>query len=352
MVNSLLELLVDPLSKQPLELEAHEISSNGEIMEGSLTSPGGREYLIEHGIPRFVLHRDENQVQTEESFGYKWFQEGVQDSASVRAGAQKWLVERYGFESIEEMSHYFSQHSLILDAGCGSGYSTSMWMGDDWCIDSDASWVGVDISSAIDLACERLKRFGGTHFIQADILNLPFPENKFDVIFSEGVLHHTPSTEKALKYLAAYLRPGGEVLFYVYRKKGPVREFSDDYIRAIVSALEPEKAWELLRPLTKLGKALAELETEVDVPEDIPYLGIKAGRYDVQRLIYWNFAKMYWNDDRTFEENNAVNFDWYHPRYAHRQTEEEIRRWCANSSLNITRFNIQESGFTVRAIKD
>ena len=39
---------------------------------------------------------------------------------------------------------------------------------------------------------------------------------------------------------------------------------------------------ELLRSLTRLGQALAELKAEVEVPKDIPYLGIKAGRYDVQ----------------------------------------------------------------------
>ena len=140
-------------------------------------------------------------------------------------------------------------------------------------------------------------------------------------------------------------------MFYVYRKKGPIREFTDDYIRAMISSLEPEEAWNRLKPLTKLGRALAELKTEVEIPEDIPYLGIKAGRYDIQRLIYWHFAKMFWNEALTFEENHHINFDWYHPQYAHRQTEEEVRRWCQEDGLKIIHFNAQESGFTVRAIK-
>lgn len=49
----------------------------------------------------------------------------------------------------------------------------------------------------------------------------------------------------------------------------------------------------MLRPMTKLGQALAELGVEVDVPEDIPYLGIRAGRHDVHRLIYWHVAKLF-----------------------------------------------------------
>ena len=71
----------------------------------------------------------------------------------------------------------------------------------------------------------------GTSFVQADVLDLPFRPESFDAIFSEGVLHHTPSTEAAFQALVPLLRPGGELLFYVYRRKAPLREFADDYIR-------------------------------------------------------------------------------------------------------------------------
>jgi hypothetical protein len=137
----------------------------------------------------------------------------------------------------------------------------------------------------------------------------------------------------------------------VYRKKAPIREFADDHIRACVSPLPPEQAWEALGPLTKLSQALAELHVDVDVPEDIPYLGIARGRYDVQRLLYWHVAKLFWNPALSFEENNHVNFDWYHPQYAHRHTEEEIRRWSADAGLDIVRFHMAESGFSVRAVR-
>jgi hypothetical protein len=42
-----------------------------------------------------------------------------------------------------------------------------------------------------------------------------------------------------------------------------------------------------------------------------------------------------------------VNFDWYRPVYAHRQTAAEVRAWCDEARIRITRFNEQESGFTV-----
>jgi SAM-dependent methyltransferase len=348
MHRSLIDILVDPVTKKSLVVDAYQHGTDGEILEGVLHSPEGRSYVITGGIPRFVATEDEGQKQTEKSFAYKWRQCETYNSGPFRLTAQEWIVHRYGFKDPEEMGLYFDGKQRILDAGCGSGFGASLWMNPLWKGDY---WVGVDISAAVDIARGRLGVKRNTHFIQADILSLPFLESTFDTIVAEGVLHHTPSTACALKSLVPFLQPGGEIMFYVYRRKGPIREFADDYVRNIVSPLAPEKAWSLLRPLTKLAQALAELRAEVEVPEDIPYLGIKAGRYDVQRLIYWNFVKLFWNEAFTFEENNHVNFDWYHPQYAHRQTEDDVRRWCGEAGLSIGHFDEQESGFTIRATK-
>jgi arsenite methyltransferase len=258
-----------------------------------------------------------------------------------------WVLERYGFASGEAMRDYFSGRERILDAGCGAGLAAATWLVPGW-QRNGSEFVGVDISAAIDVACQRLGEAEGTSFVQADILSLPFAPESFDLVFSEGVLHHTPSTEDAFRSLTRLLRPGGEIMIYVYRVKSPAREYVDDYIRDRIAGLSPEEAWNLLRPLTRLGQALAELEVEVEVPEDVELLGIPKGTYDVQRLVYWHFAKLFWNDTMTFEENNHVNFDWYHPRYAHRHTENEVRGWFASAGLEILSFDAQEAGFTVR----
>jgi SAM-dependent methyltransferase len=351
MHKSLLNMLVDPITKTPLQVRVCERGVAGSMVTGTLHSPQGTSYAITQGIPRFVLTEDHDQKQTEQSFSYKWHQQNTYDSPQRHATARQWLLQRYGFAHLEDMRRFFGTRQRILDAGCGSGFSTSLWMHARWREQDTTEWFGVDISTAIDVAQERLGAMPGTHFLQADLLQLPFLESTFDTIFSEGVLHHTPSTELALRRLVPLLQPEGQMLFYVYRKKGPIREFTDDYLRSVLSRLAPEAAWQRLRPLTRLAQALAELHAEVEVPEDIPDLGIKAGRYDVQRLLYWHFAKVFWNEDLSFEENTHVNFDWYHPRYAHRQTEEEVRRWCTEAGLGIVHFDVQESGFTVRAIK-
>ena len=187
--------------------------------------------------------------------------------------------------------------------------------------------------------------------LEADLAQLPLPPESVDVIFSEGVLHHTDSTEGALRALIPLLKRGGRFMFYVYRRKGPVREFTDDYIRERLHVMMPDEAWHAMIPLTKLGVALGELHAEVDVPEAIDLLGIPAGRIDLQRLFYWHVAKAFYRPDHTLDEMNHINYDWYAPRNAHRQSIEEVRGWCADAGLEIERERVEASGITIIAVR-
>ena len=349
MKRGLLDLLVDPLTGQPLTLKASSLDEDGSIAEGSLEGGSGQTYGVERSIPRFVRTDDPGQLQTSQSFGFKWGRRESYEDATAIESYRAWLLKKYGFASTREWASYFDRKRRILDVGCGSGYSSALWLEDPaWT--GRAMWVGVDISEAIDVARERLGAIPNTHFVQADALWMPFAPETFDAIFSEGVLHHTPSTRDALLATARLLAPGGAFHFYVYRKKAPVREFTDDHVRAAIASMTNDEAWEAMRPLTKLARDLAALHATVEV-DDIRVLGITAGTYDVQRLIYWSFAKLFWNEDYPFEANLHVNFDWYRPHYANRQTADEVRAWCAEAGLRIDRLHEEESGFTVIASK-
>ena len=351
MWRELTALLADPYDRTALEVEA-EPDKGVEIVEGMLRSAGGRSYPIHGGIPRFVATEDQGQLETMRAFGYKWSRQA--SYASLRkAGDQgfyaRWLSEKYGFDSVAAWCRHF-RGKRFLDLGCGAGMASYFWVAaPDW--QPLAPWVGVDISEAVDVARDNLRHVPNTHFVQADALKLPFRDAVFDAILSEGVLHHTPSTRAAIEAGARVLAAGGEFHFYVYRRKSPVREFTDDYVRERIRSLSDEEAWSAMRPLTRLARSLAQMKAEVQVEEDVPELGIKAGRHDVQRLIYWNFAKLFWNDDFDFEENVHINYDWYRPTYAHRQSAEELRTWCDAAGLEVVRLHEQESGYTLRAVK-
>lgn len=180
MHRSLLDILVDPISKAPLQVEAADREEGDEILEGRLMGSGGRSYAITNGIPHFVLAADADQEQTGRSFDFKWRQRNTYDSLHVHSRAQEWLVCRYGFENVDEMRDFFGRRRGILDAGCGSGFSSSLWLNSSWRRVGKAEWFGLDISAAIDMAKERLEGISGTSFIQGDILQPPFREGSFE----------------------------------------------------------------------------------------------------------------------------------------------------------------------------
>ena len=213
-------------------------------------------------------------------------------------------------------------------------------------------YLGVDISGAVDVARTRVgERVNDAAFMQADIANLPLPEQSVDVIFSEGVLHHADSPADAFAALARLLKPGGRFMLYVYRRKGPIREFSDDYVRERLQGMTPEEAWQALMPLSRLGQALGDLDVDVVVPEAIDLLGIPAGRTSVQRLFYWHVFKAFHDPALTLDELNHINYDWYAPKNAHRQTPEQVRAWCAGSNLEVEREVVESAGITIIACK-
>ena len=178
------------------------------------------------------------QAQTADVFGFKWQQRETFESAQAESAMRSWLVERYG--NIEKASWWdeYGERPLVLDAGCGAGRSAVLLFGDR--LRARARYLGADISEAVDAARDRFVREGlEGGYLQCDLLHLPLPPESVNVIFSEGVLHHTDSTRAALLSIAKLLRPGGRILFYVYRRKGPLREFADDFIRAQLQELRP-----------------------------------------------------------------------------------------------------------------
>jgi SAM-dependent methyltransferase len=302
------------------------------------------------GILRAEAVASGAQHQTEETFGFKWNQRHTFESEASLTRMREWLQERYGDVAGARWLKDHGERPLILDAGCGAGMSAVELFGD---ILRHARYIGVDISPAVDVAATRFKERGlGGGFLQASVMDLPLAPRSVDLIFSEGVLHHTDSTEKAFSSLADLLKPGGRFLLYVYRKKGPLREFSDDYIRDRLQSMSPAEAWNAVMPLTKLGKILGELQIEIDIAEPIDLLAIPAGKINLQRFFYWHVFKAFYHQNLSLDEMNHINFDWYAPRNAHRQTVEEVRAWCAEKRLTIERERVEEAGITVVARKD
>jgi hypothetical protein len=66
--------------------------------------------------------------------------------------------------------------------------------------------------------------------VKADICNLPFEDNTYDVIFCNHVLEHIPDDTKAIKELFRVLKPGGMGIFQIPQDLSRASTFSDDTI--------------------------------------------------------------------------------------------------------------------------
>ena len=339
------DALRDPLTGARLDLRAPQPPEGAEIDEGELVSESGMVYPIVGGVPDLVVRDEfsEGQQQTVDSFSWKWERVPAYREGTL-AHYTQWYLDRYGFGTEQRLAAFLQDVRVILDAGTAHGRDAAMYVRN-----SRATVFGVDISSGIRSAYDDLRESERLHLVQADLTRLPFPKAWFDFIGCDQVLHHTPDTREALRCLVGHLAPGGSIAFYVYRRKGPIREFSDDFIRSHTAGMDPDECYAFSEAMTKLGKALTELKATVEVPEDIPLLGIKAGAQDIQRFIYWNVFKCYYNETIDWESNVITNFDWYHPLHAHRHTEEEVRSWCSENGLEIDHLDVQESGISVLA---
>lgn len=291
-----------------------------------------------------------NQKQTSDCFSFKWNRTSSYDTPEVRKRTYDWLLERYCNNDPIKLEEWFKgEGKKILDAGCGAGAAAELLFGKYL---KDHKYIGVDISDAVEIAKERISQYcKDAEFIKGDISKLQIPDNSIDIIFSEGVLHHTDNTETSFLHLAKKIRIGGRFMFYIYKKKSPIREFTDDFVRDKIKYLSDEEAWKELEPFTKLGISLGKLNQVIDIEEDVPILGIKKGSYDLQRFFYWNICKMYYRPEYSLDEMNHVNFDWFRPSNCHRHTLEELKHWCEKANLKIESINDQESGITIVALK-
>jgi ubiquinone/menaquinone biosynthesis C-methylase UbiE len=160
--------------------------------------------------------------------------------------------EKYTLEYFEELEqlrytmqpeiHAFAQFSRangkkILEVGVGAGTDFLQW------VRSGAKAYGIDLTEeAIEHVKHRLNLYNlnAEGYAVADSENLPFADNEFDLVYSWGVIHHTPDTAKAMREIIRVCKPGEKIKVMIYHRHSLLAYFF--WLKHALLKLKPYKS--------------------------------------------------------------------------------------------------------------
>jgi len=327
MHKSLLKYLVCPFNKSELQLIEIDSIDEGNIVSGILSSKGVTNYCypIINGIPRIYLNSiahytggilreakskaPEKYNEVKNIIGNSYRKEMSQNIVSIQDSfSSEWdNIEDTDFawgRDIEERRELFLSNmrlsfddlegKKVLDCGCGHG-EVELALAD-----SGAEIVAIDFSSSVD---SLKKRLGGSniqnvHLIQGNLNDLPLREKAFDILHSDGVLHHNPDTKAAFINIARALKPTQSRCY--------IMVYSNDH----ASRFEIIFTYYLIRMLkivtTRMPYRLLHTFCRVMAPLAWIY-------FEIINLI---LRKEYYRR-RSLNEIHLSLFDGFSPKYAH-----------------------------------
>jgi SAM-dependent methyltransferase len=274
-----------------------------------------KRFPIRDGVPRIVPPALQEDVQdTIRAFGWEW----QRFESSLRHSSFDSRELFLGF--IAPVDETFFGGKVILDAGCGRGRFTRL------AAEFGAQDViGVDMSSAVDVAYRNTHALPNAHVLQADIHNLPF-QAVFDYIFSVGVIHHLPEPKKGFQSLLPHLKQNGSISIWVYGRE------HNEWLLRTVDPLRRHVTGRMPAPILNVFSQAITM---------LMYLALKLLYRPVNQLpALKRFRRfLFYNDYLSYLAKleypviHSVVFDHLAPRISHYLSKEDVLEWFSEANF-------------------
>jgi len=243
----------------------------------------------------------------------------VQDNELSFIFTSKDLVELNRQVWLRALQDSRDQFKIVLNVGVGLGQETNALKE----AVGNCEIIGVDLNFAILHKGRESVTTPGIQFVVASLYHLPFKTGSFDLVYSQGVLHHTYSTKNAFDAIEKFVAPRGSLFIWVYSLDSHLVQTG---LRGMVARIK----WgmeQVLRPtLSRSPKFLRDIF------------------FSMLTVLYHPLMKgqVLHGDKWTFQNTNHQLRDLFSPRFAHRHSYNQVFEWFENAGFRIK--DVQSTG--------
>ena len=162
----------------------------------------------------------------------------------------------------------------------------------------------------------------------------PFKKGIFDIVYSQGVLHHTSDTRAAFIQAARLVKPRGQLSVWLYGKGGRFEEFSTNPLRSDRGwvARHRRLAWLAVRVRHAFSDFVRCFTTRLPMRGSYALSYVLAALGAFPGLKYLTFSV-----HPGFKVRVIENFDWISPPFQYHHTKEELVSWFEAAGYEVLR---------------
>lgn len=206
-------------------------------------------------------------------------------------------------------SHKVEPELKVLNVGCGIG-NESLALSEI----TGGKVTGVDLNLSVLRSGKRFAKNPQVRLLVASLFHLPFAVKSFDLVYSQGVIHHTFSTHEAFQAIAKHMKPSGELFIWIYA-------LEDHLVMKGLLGLISRLSWSFERLTRPMISALPSL--------------LRSALITTMSLILHPLVllRVRRKSDWKFRNTQHALRDAYSPRYAHRHGFNEVIEWLEDMNL-------------------